>query len=126
VAIAGSMVMEPDIIILDEATSMLDPDGRREVLDIVSSLHARADKTIIMVTHYIEETLNADRIILMGGGRVLASGTPREILTDEELLAQAGLMVPFACRVYRELLKKGIELERCPLTEEELVELICR
>ena len=124
VAIAGVLALDPDILMFDEATSMLDPEGRREVLKIIKELHEESKKTILMVTHYVEESIMADRIILMKEGKVIANGTPEEILTDEELLSQSDLLPPSACRIYYMLRKSGIDLGRCPLTEEELTELI--
>lgn len=124
VAIAGVLALDPDILMFDEATSMLDPEGRREVLKIIKELHEESKKTILMVTHYVEESIMADRIILMKEGTVIANGTPEEILTDEELLSQSDLLPPLACRIYYMLMESGIDLGRCPLTEEELTELI--
>ncbi len=125
VAAAGVLVMEPEILVFDEATSMLDPQGRREVLACLQQIHEMG-KTVLMITHYVEETLAADRIFLMQKGQLRKSGSPREILTDRELLAQAGLLPPAAVRLYYDLLDSGIILERCPLTEGELVEELCR
>ena len=125
VAAAGVLVMEPEILVFDEATSMLDPQGRREVLACLQQIHEMG-KTVLMITHYVEETLAADRIFLMQKGQLRKSGSPREILTDRELLAQAGLLPPAAVRLYYDLMDSGIFLERCPLTEGELVEELCR
>lgn len=125
VAAAGVLVMEPEILVFDEATSMLDPQGRREVLACLQQIHEMG-KTVMMITHYVEETLAADRIFLIQKGQLRKSGSPREILTDRELLAQAGLLPPAAVRLYYDLLDSGIILERCPLTEGELVEELCR
>ena len=125
VAAAGVVVMEPEILVFDEATSMLDPQGRREVLACLQQIHEMG-KTVLMITHYVEETLAADRIFLMQKGQLRKSGSPREILTDRELLAQAGLLPPAAVRLYYDLMDSGIFLERCPLTEGELVEELCR
>ncbi|HBA48026.1 MAG TPA: energy-coupling factor transporter ATPase [Lachnospiraceae bacterium] len=125
VAMAGVLAMEPEILIFDEATSMLDPQGRREVLACLKQLHEMG-KTILMITHYVEEVLDADRIFLMQKGKLLKSGSPREILTDRELLTQAELIPPLAVRIYYDLKDSGILLDRCPLTNEELVEELCR
>lgn len=124
VAIAGVLALDPDILMFDEATSMLDPEGRREVLKIIKELHEESKKTILMVTHYVEESIMADRIILMKEGKVIANGAPEEILTNEELLSQSDLLPPSACRIFYMLRRSGIDLGRCPLTEEELTELI--
>ena len=125
VALAGALVLAPDVIVFDESTSMLDPEGRREVLAIIESLH-RAGKTIIMITHYVEEAVSADKVILMKDGRVLAEGAPREVLTDAGLLKSAGLLPPLTVSICNELASRGVKMERCPLTAEELVEEICR
>ncbi len=125
VAMAGVLAMEPEILIFDEATSMLDPQGRREVLACLRQIHGMG-KTIVMITHYVEEALDADRIFLMQGGKLRKSGSPREILTDRGLLAEANLIPPLAVRIYFDLKDSGILLDRCPLTKEELVEELCR
>lgn len=125
VAMAGVLAMEPEILIFDEATSMLDPQGRREVLACLRQIHGMG-KTILMITHYVEEALDADRIFLMQGGKLRKSGSPREILTDRGLLAEANLIPPLAVRIYFDLKDSGILLDRCPLTKEELVEELCR
>ena len=124
-AIAGVLAMEPQILIFDEATAMLDPPGRKEVLDCLKKLHALG-RTVIMITHYVEEAVLADRVILMRQGSILQSGTPREILCDSALLAQADLLPPTAVRLYEDLSARGIRLPHCPLTAEELVEELCQ
>ena len=125
IAIAGVLALEPDILIFDEATAMLDPEGRREVLDTIDRLH-RQGHTILMISHYIEEAVFSDRVLLIHDGRILAQGKPRETLTDPELLRQAGLTPPMPVRSYYDLKAAGIVLSRCPLTVEELVEELCR
>lgn len=99
---------------------MLDPEGQREVLSIIRRLHDHG-KTIIMITHEIKETLYADRILLMQDGKILADGTPHEILTDTVLLAQTSLRPPMPVQVYLELNAQGFPLPDIPLTREELV-----
>lgn len=125
VSIAAVLATDPDIMVFDEATSMLDPQGRREVLDTIRKLH-ESGKTIIMITHYMEEAVMADRIVLLDGGRKIAEGTPREVLTKPELMTEAGLGLPFPVRVYYDLADAGVKLDRIPLTVDELVEEICR
>ena len=124
IAIAGVLAVEPDIMIFDEVTAMLDPEGRRDVLDTIARLH-EAGKTILMISHYIEEAVNADRVALMHDGRLLAVGTPREMLTDPELLRRTGLAPPLPVRLYYDLKARGRELSFCPLTERELVDALC-
>lgn len=126
VALAGVLAVEPDILVFDEVTSMLDPDGRRDVLSAIKCLHEEKRKTIVMITHYIDEAVFADRVYFMHNGKMLASGTPREMLTDLELLKSTGLTPPLPVRMYYDLMEKGIVLPFCPLTNEELTEAICR
>lgn len=125
VALAGILALRPDILVFDEATAMLDPKGRQEVLDIIRQLH-EGGSTVIMITHYVEETVSADRILLMNDGAVLADGTPREVLTNRELMCRAGLVPPVPVRLYYDLKDAGIPLSRCPLTNKEFVDEICR
>ncbi|MDE6111309.1 MAG: ATP-binding cassette domain-containing protein, partial [Eubacterium sp.] len=124
VAIAGVLACNPDIIIFDEATAMLDPEGRWEVLKTIKKLH-NMGHTILMISHYVEEALSADRIVLMKSGRIIADGKPKEILTDAPLLDEAGLEPPVAVKVYNDLKKRGIVLSEIPLTNEELVGKLC-
>ena len=126
VALAGVLALEPDIVILDEVTAMLDPQGRQEVLESVRRLHEQEKKTVVMITHYIEEAVLADRVFLLGDGVLQACGTPREILTDPQLLDNAGLTPPLPVKIYYDLYKTGIRLDRIPLTNEELVEELCQ
>lgn len=125
VALAGVLALAPEIIIFDEATSMLDPGGRQEVIKILHKLH-RDGKTIIAITNYVEEAVNADKIILMAQGRILACGSPKTILTNLDLMNAAGMIPPLPVRLYYDLRRAGIHLSRCPLTDEELVEEICQ
>ncbi len=131
-ALAGVLALNPEILIFDEATSMLDPKGRREVLAEMKKLRD-CGKTVVMITHDVEEAALADRVILMGcpngqkdTNTVLAQGSARIILTDCGLLKQAGILPPMAVRMYEDLKQAGIELNRCPLTKEELAEALCR
>ena len=126
VALAGVLAMDPDILVFDEATSMLDPEGRRDLLGYIKDLNLRLNKTIVMVTHYVEECFIANKIALMKEGKLLKFGEPVDILSDEELLLASGLKPPMPAQIYLDLKRKGIELDMCPLTEEELVEAICR
>lgn len=126
VALAGVLAMDPELLIFDEATSMLDPGGRREVLSAISCLHREEGRTVIMITHYVEEAIHADRVFLLHHGRLIGTGTPREILTDPALLFEAGLTPPTAVRMYHDLAAHGVKLSRCPLTNVELVEELCR
>ena len=131
-ALAGVLALNPEILIFDEVTSMLDPKGRREVLAEMKKLRD-CGKTVVMITHDVEEAVLADQVILMGRpngqkdpNTVLAQGSVRKILTDSRLLIQAGIVPPMAVRMYEDLKLAGIELNRCPLTKEELAEALCR
>ncbi len=124
VALAGIMALHPRIVIFDEATSMLDPEGKAEVLKYLKRLR-QAGVSVLMITHFAEEAVLADRVLVMKAGQILAQGTPRQVLSDKVLLAEAGLLPPFAVEMYEQLKAQGIVLPRCPLTEEELAEELC-
>lgn len=125
-ALAGILCVKPDIIILDEATSMLSPNSRKEVLDIILKLHKETDITFIMITQYAEETVNADRIIVMNDGKIIGSGVPEKIYSNEELIEKSQISLPYCVKIYNDLKKAGIFLDECPLNNERLVELLCR
>ena len=124
-ALAGVLALEPEILLFDEVTSMPDPEGRAEVLGAMRRLHEDG-KTVVAVTHYIEEAVQADTVWLMHDGKMLAHGSPREMLTQPELLAQTGLEPPVPVRLYYDLLNAGFELPYCPLTNKEFAEELCR
>lgn len=124
VAIAGVLAMQTRCIVFDEATAMLDPVGRREVMETVRHL-SEAGITIILITHFMEEAACADRIVLLGGGRIVADGTPRDILSDADLLAAQGLTMPFATSMAEKLRERGLPLADGVLYREELVESLC-
>ncbi|MBT2698328.1 energy-coupling factor ABC transporter ATP-binding protein [Bacillus sp. ISL-40] len=121
VAIAGVLALRPSIIILDEATSMLDPRGREEVLETVRLLKEEKSLTVISITHDLEEAAKADRIIVMNKGEVFREGTPEEIFSMDEQLVQLGLDIPFSVKMTKALRNHGIDLSRHYLSEEELV-----
>lgn len=121
VAIAGVVALQPKVIILDEATSMLDPKGREEVLNIVRDLKSEHEMTVISITHDLEEASKADRIIIMNQGEVYREGTPNEIFKMEDELLELGLDVPFAVKMRRALNDKGINISTNTLDEKELV-----
>lgn len=124
IAIAGVLAAEPDIMVFDEVTSMLDAQGRKDVLRVIRNLH-KIGHTIIMITHYIEEAVFSDSVILMKNGRIIADGKSCDILSDIELMQSAGLEVPMPVRLYYDLAERGIRLSKCPLTNEELVGELC-
>lgn len=124
IAIAGMLAMEPEVLVLDEATAMLDPKGRRDVLSIVGSLHERGI-TVVMITQYMEEAALCDRVAVMAGGRLVLEGPPREIFAREELLKSHRLDLPPVVRMRNVLAQGGMDLPMC-LKIEELAEAICR
>lgn len=126
VAIAGVMAMEPKCIILDEPTAMLDPNGRKEVLKAVQKLNKEKGITIIFITHYMEEVVDADRVYVMDSGKVVLQGTPREIFSQVEHLKELRLDVPQITLLAHELRKAGLELPEGILTRQELVESLCQ
>ena len=121
VAIAGALALQPRLLIMDEATSMLDPQGRDEVIRIVEELKRNTGLTVISITHDLEEALLADRMIVMNKGKVLTVGTPEQIFARGDELEEIGLDLPFALRVSNLLRKFGLELDGEHMTEEELV-----
>lgn len=122
VAIAGVVAMHPKCIILDEATAMLDPSGRKEVLRAVRALNQVEKVTIIHITHYMEEVIYADKVFVMDKGSVVMKGTPREIFTQVEKLHQLRLNVPQITQLAHELQKSGLPIKSGILTVEELVQ----
>lgn len=121
VAIAGVIAVQPDIIILDEATSMLDPLGRSEVIQTVRELNGQGMLTVISITHDLEEASKADRMIVMNGGKKFAEGTPSEIFTLDEQLVEIGLDLPFPFQLSKRLRDAGVPIKHNHLTEEGLV-----
>ena len=122
VAIAGVMAMKPECIILDEPTAMLDPDGRREVIRTIHELNRTEGITVLLITHYMEEAIEADRIIVMDDGRIVMDGQPREIFSRVKELKSHGLDVPQVTELAWELKEAGIPLADGILSREELVE----
>lgn len=126
VAIAGVIAMEPKCIVLDEPTAMLDPNGRKEVIRAVEKLRAEKNVTVILITHYMEEVIDADQVFVMDGGRVVMHGTPREIFSRVDELKAYRMDVPQVTMLAEELRKRGIDVPRGILRREELVEALCR
>lgn len=123
VAIAGIIALKPKIIILDEATSMLDPKGRKEVIDVVRNLNKTENITVISITHDVEEAMFADRIIVMNQGEKVLEGRPQDIFTTySDKLKEYKLDVPFIIQLKQKLAERGIVLSEQSLTQEELVE----
>ncbi len=126
IAIAGVMAMEPKCIVLDEPTAMLDPNGRREVLDAVEQLNKEKGITIILITHYMEEVVRADRVYVMDNGKVVMQGDPRSIFSQVDTLKSYRLDVPQITLLAYELRKAGLNIPEGILTRQELVEALCQ
>ena len=124
IAIAGVLAMHPDCLILDEPTAMLDPQGRREVLDTVCRLNKEQGMTIILITHYMEEAALAHRVVVMDEGVVVMDGTPREVFAQSRRLQQLGLDIPQPTALCEALREKGVPLPESVLTPEECAEAI--
>ena len=125
VAIAGIMAMRPDCIILDEPTAMLDPVGRKEVMKTVHELNKIEGVTILLITHYMDEVIDADRVIVMDGGKIVMQGTPREIFSQVERLKEYRLDVPQVTELAYELKKLGVPMPDGILTVEEFTAAYC-
>lgn len=126
VAIAGVMAMRPQCIVLDEPTAMLDPNGRKEVLEAVHQLNRQENVTVVLITHYMEEVIDADRVVVMDDGHVVMEGTPREIFSQVETLKKYRLDVPQVTLLAHELKMSGVAIPDGILTTEELVNALCQ
>ena len=126
VAIAGVIAMKPRCIVLDEPTAMLDPNGRKEVFRTVEELRKKEKVTVILITHYMEEVIDADKVFVMDHGHVVMEGTPREIFSQVDTLKKYRLDVPQVTILADELKKRGLDIPAGILRKEELVEAICR
>ena len=126
VAIAGVIAMEPEIIVLDEPTAMLDPQGRREVIETAFSLCRERGMTVILITHHMEECIDADRVLILSKGRLTADGKPTDIFADKTLLDREGLEEPETARLLRELRAAGMKLKGEALNTTGCAELIAQ
>ncbi|MBU3841135.1 MAG: energy-coupling factor transporter ATPase [Candidatus Ruminococcus intestinipullorum] len=126
VAIAGVIAMEPKCIVLDEPTAMLDPNGRREVIKTVQKLQKEKKVTVLLITHYMEEVIDADKVFVMDKGKVVMQGTPREIFSRSEELRRYHLDVPQVTLLAEELRNRGLNIPKGILRKEELVEALCQ
>ncbi|MBM6853417.1 energy-coupling factor transporter ATPase [Mediterraneibacter glycyrrhizinilyticus] len=126
VAIAGVIAMEPKCIVLDEPTAMLDPNGRREVIRAVEKLRKEKNVTVILITHYMEEVVDADQVFVMDDGHIVMHGTPREIFSRVDELKAYRMDVPQVTMLAEELRKRGLALPKGILRREELVEALCQ
>lgn len=125
-AIAGVIAMEPKCIVLDEPTAMLDPNGRREVIGAVEKLQKEKNVTVILITHYMEEVIDADQVFVMDDGHIVMHGTPREIFSRVDELKRYRMDVPQVTMLAEELRNRGLDLPRGILRREELVEALCQ
>jgi len=126
VSLAGALALRPRVIVLDEATSMLDPTGKKEVLSIVEKLRKEENMTIIMITHDVSEALLADRIVVLHEGSIVDEGKPYDILSDEKKLRKFGLRAPFIVQITNELKRQHVPLSNGVLSHEELVTSLCK
>lgn len=125
IAVAGMLAMEPKILILDEATAMLDPAGRNKLMDTVFRLNKERNMTVIMITQYMEEVVNADRVIVMQHGKIALDGSPKDVFSKAELLRSINLDVPLAVRLKNDLTTVGININSDIITTEALAEALC-
>ena len=125
IAIAGVVAMKPQCIIFDEPTAMLDPKGRKEIMAIIDELHAEGI-TVVLITHFMEETVNADRLIIMNEGKVLLDGAPEKVFSHRDLIRSVNLDVPLMAELAARLKEKGVNVPENIITEEKMVEFICQ
>ena len=125
IAIAGVIAMQPECIVLDEATAMLDPKGRRDIIDLVTKLHKENGITVVMITQYMEEAIGADRVAVMSGGELILEGTPKEVFSQDELLHKHRLDVPVMQQLANRLNARGANLPKSILSVEEMAQAIC-
>ncbi len=126
IAIAGVLALSPKILILDESTAMLDPKGRKEVLEVIKKLNREQKVTVISITHYMEEVIDCDRVYVINDGRVAMEGTPKEIFSDEKKIKSYGLELPLVSYISEKLRNVGANLNEGIMTKEELAEKLCK
>ncbi len=126
VAIAGILAMKPKCIVFDESTAMLDPSGREEVMNTIMDLNKNNHMTIVLITHFMEEAVNADRIVVIDKGKLVKEGTPREVFSHVEIMKKIGLDVPQMTELAYELNKSGIHVKEDILTIDEMVSELCQ
>lgn len=126
IAIAGMLAMQPKVLVLDEATAMLDPKGRRDIIDLVTKLHRENGITVVMITQYMEEAIGADRVAVMSGGELILEGTPKEVFSQDELLHKHRLDVPVMQQLANRLNAHGANLPKSILSVEEMAQAICQ
>jgi len=125
IAIAGVVAMMPECIIFDEPTAMLDPKGRSEVMEIINKLHSKGI-TVVLITHFMEEAAQAERIVIMNDGKIAMEGDPKSVFSRREELRDLSLEVPVPVELAWQLRERGIDVPDDIVTEDELIEAICR
>lgn len=125
IAIAGAVAMRPDCIVLDEPTAMLDPKGRSQVMKVIRELNEQGI-TIILITHFMEEVAEADRVLVMKSGQLLRDSAPKDVFADTKLIESAGLEIPAAVLLRNELIKNGINLSQEIISKDDLVDALCQ
>ena len=125
IAIAGAVAMRPDCIVFDEPTAMLDPKGRNQVMKVIRELNDQGI-TIILITHFMEEIAEADRVLVMKSGKLLADSVPEDVFADTNLIESAGLEIPAAVLLRNELIENGINLSHEVINKDDLVDALCR
>ena len=125
IAIAGMLAMQPKVLVLDEATAMLDPKGRRDIIDLVTKLLKENGKTVVMIPQYMEEAIGADRVAVMSGGELILEGTPKEVFSQDELLHKHRLDVPVMQQLANRLNARGANLPKSILSVEGMAQAIC-
>ncbi len=125
IAIAGVVALKPKVIILDESTAMLDPRGRKEVLNVMMSLRKKENISIVLITHFMDEALKADKVVVMDGGKITLVGKPQEVFKNVEKIEEASLKLPRAQKLCENLKELGIDIGEA-ISEEELLEGICK
>ena len=126
VAIAGIIAMQPECVVFDEPTAMLDPRGRKDVMNIISKLNKEMNKTVVLITHYMDEAAKADRVVVIDSGKIIADGKPHDVFNKVELLKGVGLDVPQPTELIFKLQKAGLTFDRSVLHTDECVEAISR
>ena len=126
IALAGILAMQPDCIILDEPTAMLDPSGRKDVLNYIKEVNEKYGITIILITHYMDEAAQADRLLVMDGGKIMLEGKPREVFSNVKKMKESGLDVPQVTELCYELRKEGININTNILNVDEMVNVLCQ
>ncbi|ENZ00744.1 energy-coupling factor transporter ATPase [Clostridium thermobutyricum] len=126
VAIAGILAMQPECIIFDEPTAMLDPSGRREVLENIKEINKEHGITVVLITHYMDEAAQADRVVVIDGGSVVLEGKPKQVFSNVEKMKSLGLDVPQVTEIVYELNKKGFNLDKEILNVDEMVDALCQ